>query len=27
LNVWVPVREELPVVSALLEAGWAVNGG
>jgi DNA-binding transcriptional MocR family regulator len=27
LNVWVPVREELPVVQALLEAGWAVNGG
>jgi DNA-binding transcriptional MocR family regulator len=27
LNVWVPVPEELPVVQALLEAGWAVNGG
>lgn len=27
LNVWVPVPEELPVVQALLDAGWAVNGG
>lgn len=27
LNVWVPVPEELPVVQALLDAGYAVNGG
>jgi DNA-binding transcriptional MocR family regulator len=27
LNVWVPVPEEIPVVQALLDAGFAVNGG
>jgi DNA-binding transcriptional MocR family regulator len=27
LNVWVPVREEAPVVRALAEAGWAVLAG
>ncbi|MGH9067822.1 MAG: aminotransferase class I/II-fold pyridoxal phosphate-dependent enzyme, partial [Acidimicrobiales bacterium] len=27
LNVWVPVREEHPVVSGLLERGWAVAPG
>jgi DNA-binding transcriptional MocR family regulator len=27
LNVWVPVREETPVVQALSEAGWAVLAG
>ena len=27
LNVWVPVVEEIPVVRALLDAGFAVNGG
>jgi hypothetical protein len=27
LNVWVPVREESPVVSALLSAGWLVAAG
>lgn len=27
LNVWVPVREEAPVVRALLEQGWVVLAG
>ena len=27
LNVWVPVREEAPVVRALLDAGWLVRAG
>jgi hypothetical protein len=27
LNVWVPVREEVPVVQRLLESGWAVAAG
>jgi DNA-binding transcriptional MocR family regulator len=27
LNVWVPVREEAPVVRALLDAGWLVFAG
>jgi DNA-binding transcriptional MocR family regulator len=27
LNVWVPVREEAPVVRALLDAGWLVTPG
>jgi DNA-binding transcriptional MocR family regulator len=27
LNVWVPVREEAPVVRALYEAGWLVMSG
>jgi DNA-binding transcriptional MocR family regulator len=27
LNVWVPVREEAPVVRALLDAGWLVLAG
>ncbi|PZS09668.1 MAG: GntR family transcriptional regulator [Solirubrobacterales bacterium] len=27
LNVWVPVREEAPVVGALLDAGWLVLAG
>jgi len=27
LNVWVPVREEAPVVRALLQAGWLVAAG
>ncbi|HEY2771873.1 MAG TPA: aminotransferase class I/II-fold pyridoxal phosphate-dependent enzyme [Solirubrobacteraceae bacterium] len=27
LNVWVPVREEAPVVGALLDAGWRVLAG
>jgi DNA-binding transcriptional MocR family regulator len=27
LNVWIPVREEAPVVSALLDAGWLVLAG
>jgi DNA-binding transcriptional MocR family regulator len=27
LNVWVPVREEAPVVRALLDEGWAVLAG
>jgi DNA-binding transcriptional MocR family regulator len=27
LNVWIPVREEAPVVGALLEAGWLVAAG
>jgi DNA-binding transcriptional MocR family regulator len=27
LNVWVPVPEEMPVVSALAEAGWGVCAG
>jgi DNA-binding transcriptional MocR family regulator len=27
LNVWVPVREEAPVVRALYEAGWLVLAG
>jgi DNA-binding transcriptional MocR family regulator len=27
LNVWIPVREEGPVVRALLQAGWLVLGG
>jgi DNA-binding transcriptional MocR family regulator len=27
LNVWVPVREEAPVVRALLQAGWLVTAG
>ena len=27
LNVWVPVREEAPVVRALLDAGWLVSAG
>jgi DNA-binding transcriptional MocR family regulator len=27
LNVWVPVREEAPIVGALLDAGWLVMAG
>ena len=27
LNVWVPVREETPVIAALLDAGWQVMAG
>jgi len=27
LNVWVPVREELPVIQALRDAGWIVASG
>jgi len=27
LNVWIPVREEAPVVRALLQAGWLVTAG
>jgi DNA-binding transcriptional MocR family regulator len=27
INVWVPVREEISVVRALLDAGWAVSAG
>jgi DNA-binding transcriptional MocR family regulator len=27
LNVWVPVREEAPVVRAVLDAGWLVLAG
>jgi DNA-binding transcriptional MocR family regulator len=27
LNVWVPVSEEGPVLTALATAGWAVRGG
>jgi DNA-binding transcriptional MocR family regulator len=27
LNVWVPVREEAPVVGALLDAGWGLLAG
>ena len=27
LNVWVPVREEAPVVGALLDTGWLVMAG
>jgi hypothetical protein len=27
LNVWVPVREEAPVIQALYEAGWIVLAG
>jgi DNA-binding transcriptional MocR family regulator len=27
LNVWVPVREEAPVVRGLLDAGWLVTSG
>jgi DNA-binding transcriptional MocR family regulator len=27
LNVWVPVREEAPVVGAMLDAGWRVLAG
>jgi DNA-binding transcriptional MocR family regulator len=27
LNVWVPVREEAPIVGALLDAGWGVLAG
>jgi DNA-binding transcriptional MocR family regulator len=27
LNVWIPVREETPVVQALMSAGWAVQAG
>jgi DNA-binding transcriptional MocR family regulator len=27
LNVWVPVRQEAPVVGALLDAGWLVAAG
>jgi DNA-binding transcriptional MocR family regulator len=27
MNVWVPVREEAPVVAALLDAGWQVMAG
>jgi DNA-binding transcriptional MocR family regulator len=27
LNVWVPVREETPVMAALLDAGWRVLAG
>jgi DNA-binding transcriptional MocR family regulator len=27
LNVWVPVREEAPVVRGLLDAGWSVLAG
>jgi DNA-binding transcriptional MocR family regulator len=27
LNVWVPVREEAPVVGAMLDAGWEVLAG
>lgn len=26
-NVWIPVAEEVPVVQAMLEAGWAVAAG
>jgi hypothetical protein len=27
MNVWVPVREEAPVMAALLDAGWQVMAG
>jgi DNA-binding transcriptional MocR family regulator len=27
LNVWIPLREETPVVQALLQRGWAVQAG
>jgi DNA-binding transcriptional MocR family regulator len=27
LNVWVPVREEAPIMRALLDAGWLVTAG
>jgi len=27
LNVWIPVREETPVVQALMAGGWAVQAG
>jgi DNA-binding transcriptional MocR family regulator len=27
LNVWIPVRQEAPVVGALLDAGWLVAAG
>ncbi len=27
LNVWIPVREEIPVIQSLAEAGWGVTGG
>jgi DNA-binding transcriptional MocR family regulator len=27
MNVWVPVREEAPVVRALLDDGWLVLAG
>jgi len=27
LNVWIPVREETPVVQAMMRAGWAVQAG
>jgi len=27
LNVWIPVREETPVVQAMMAAGWAVQAG
>jgi DNA-binding transcriptional MocR family regulator len=27
LNVWIPVRDETPIVEALLQRGWAVQAG
>jgi len=27
LNVWIPLREETPVVQAMMRAGWAVQAG
>ena len=27
LNVWIPVREEAPIVRAMLDAGWLVLAG
>ena len=27
INVWIPVPEEVRVVQAMLEAGWAVSAG